>query len=149
MMSCSIWEEPDKIKETIFKPEKKDSKVYENEVEIHFIDLPYLHQLSVERCIYFFQALRDLKENKDGDHFEIFELKSIRLLIEYHWPLSKEYTIKKLFIPFVVYLIAFWFYTNFVDQLGEYLDTLNIVPWLINLTILVILSLYFLWNEAR
>lgn len=118
-------------------------------MELRFLDLPFLHQLSLEQCVAFFEALRDLKEVKDKDGFDIFELKSIRILIEYHWPLAREYTIKKLLYPFILYLASFWVYTNFVDSLGGYINTLNTVPWLLNLTLLIVLSIYFLRNEVN
>lgn len=48
-----------------------------------------------------------------------------------------------------MYLFSFWIYTNFIDSLGGYIDTLNTVPWMINLAVLVLLSFYFLRNEFR
>lgn len=149
IMKCSIWENPETIKQVLFGKEQRGTKNIDSEVELKLVDLPFLHQMSLGSCLQFFEALKDLKEVKDTDGFDIFELKSIRLLIEYHWPLTKEYTIKKLLIPFIVYLAAFWIYTNFIDSLGDYLDSVNLWPWVINLTILVLLSLYFLRNEAK
>lgn len=149
MMSSSIWESPDYIKEKLFVKHDEKNKAFDTEVELKFLDLPYLHQLSLENCIQFFEALKDLKEVKDNDGFDIFELRSIRILIEYHWPLARKYTIQKLLYPFILYLFSFWIYTNFIDSLGGYIDTLNTVPWMINLAVLVLLSLYFLRNEVR
>jgi hypothetical protein len=37
---------------------------------------------------------------------QIFENKGIRMLIEYRWPLVREYVKKRLFVPFVVFLAS-------------------------------------------
>ena len=51
------------------------------------------------------------KELADAD-ISIFECRSIRALIDYKWPLAREYTIKMLFFPFILYLITFIIYSN-------------------------------------
>jgi hypothetical protein len=39
----------------------------------------------------------------DTDNYELFSKKSIQKIIEFNYPLVQEYTIKKLFIPFVMF----------------------------------------------
>jgi fucose 4-O-acetylase-like acetyltransferase len=43
---------------------------------------------------------------------QLFEKKAIKKLIEYKWPLTKEYVIKKLFIPFMVFQLIYLVYMN-------------------------------------
>lgn len=37
----------------------------------------------------------------------LFDNKGIMKLIEFRWPLAREYVVKKLFIPFVLFLFTF------------------------------------------
>lgn len=41
------------------------------------------------------------------------------MLIEYRWPLVREYVVKKLFIPFVAFLLNFSFYMSTIYELRE------------------------------
>lgn len=45
---------------------------------------------------------------------ELFDLKPIKKLIEYKWTLTKEFTIKKLFIPFMIFQFIYLIFTNAV-----------------------------------
>lgn len=49
----------------------------------------------------------------DSENIEFFDKKSIQVLIDYKWPLVKEYTIKKLFFPFAIYLATFFIFSNY------------------------------------
>jgi hypothetical protein len=43
---------------------------------------------------------------------DLFNQKPIKRLIEYKWPLVKDYVMKKLFYPFVGYLAFYMIYMN-------------------------------------
>ena len=43
---------------------------------------------------------------------ELFTVKAIKKFIDYKWPITKEYTIKKLFIPFLLYLVTYVIYMS-------------------------------------
>ncbi len=79
---------------------------------------------------------------------ELFNKKAVRRLIEFKWPLVREYVIKRLFIPFVAYLLLFTIYMGYIYEwrlLNKwYLHTLN---WIFMLT-LFIFSFYFLGIET-
>ena len=45
---------------------------------------------------------------------DIFNKKAIRKAIEYKWPLTREYTVKRLFIPYVFFLAFYLVYMNYV-----------------------------------
>lgn len=78
----------------------------------------------------------------------VFDSKAIRRIIEYKWPLTREYTIKKLFIPFVSFLTFYIVYMNYVFYKREESD-----DWMwINYGFMVPLlafSLYFVNNEVQ
>lgn len=46
------------------------------------------------------------------DDMELFNQKVIKRLIEFKWPLVKEYTIRKLFFPFIGFLLIYLIYMN-------------------------------------
>ncbi|TNV87078.1 hypothetical protein FGO68_gene14100 [Halteria grandinella] len=147
MVPSSIWDNSNNIQQKIFVEQGQLKRgQFETEVDLNILDLPHLHQLSHRDCNEFFKALKDIKE--ESVEFQLFELKSIRMLIEYHWPLTKKFTIKKLWW-FFLYLLLFWIYTNFTDTLLVYEDTLSTVIWIMNLVALFLLSGYFLLNECR
>lgn len=50
----------------------------------------------------------------------LFENKGIMKLIEFRWPLAREYVIRKLFTPFVVFLFVFVLYMGAVYEWREY-----------------------------
>jgi hypothetical protein len=87
----------------------------------------------------------------DSSNLAIFELKSVRLAIEYTWPHARAATIKKLLVPFLFYLLLFWVYNNFVDELKDLpqVSALGYTVWFINLCLLVGFSGYFIRNEVR
>jgi len=60
------------------------------------------------------------------DNFDFFNIKPIQKLIEFNFPLVREYTIRKLLIPYVLFQMVFVFYFNgllepFMDM-REYQD---------------------------
>ena len=90
---------------------------------------------------------------------ELFNSKTIKKLIEFKWPLTKEYTIKKLFVPFILFQFFYLFYMNWVYffRYGEVVDksTGEVIHknfWFItNIVFKVILclfSLHFLVRET-
>lgn len=60
-----------------------------------------LHQYSHPVCNEFFMALADTED------MSLFENKGIQQLIDYRWPLAREFVVKRLFLPFVFYLATF------------------------------------------
>lgn len=74
--------------------------VVESEINLQYFDVAMLHQFDQPLCNEFYSALGDT-----GD-MQIFENKGIRMLIEYRWPLVREYVKKRLFVPFVVFLAS-------------------------------------------
>jgi hypothetical protein len=77
----------------------------------------------------------------------IFENKGIRKLIEYRWPLVREYVKKRLFVPFVIFLVSV---SLFMSTL--YLYRLETQPHLLmiyysSIALLTLQSLYFVSIE--
>ena len=48
------------------------------------------------------------------EDMEIFNRKAIRRVIEYKWPLTREYTVKRLFLPFITFLSFYLVYMNYI-----------------------------------
>jgi hypothetical protein len=82
---------------------------------------------------------------------DLFSNKVIRYLIDYKWPLVKEYTVKMLFIPYLFYLAFFIAFSNVFNGQLTYTDEHN--KWQFDLAkfiviiCLYILSIFFLGNE--
>ena len=99
----------------------------------------------------FFDALADCPD------YELFSNMAIRKMIEFKYPLVKEYTIKKLFIPYLIFLVTFMVYVNIVYQISENAkfdlgqkyaySTIWIVDVCFNV-VLFVFSIYFLQNEV-
>lgn len=146
MISSTLWEDPAEIKDRIFSQTLiGNQKLFETEVQLRFIDLPDYHNLASPHCIQFFKAL------SKTSNIAIFELNSVRLLIEFLWPYARYTTQRKLFVPFVFYLAAFWAYTNFVDEIRQNSDLFAFgnVIWIFTLVLLIAQSAYFIRNEVR
>lgn len=80
---------------------------------------------------------------------DIFACRSVQALIDYKWPLVREYTIKILFVPFVFYLAIWIIYSNaFSGQIDESPTQLMIVDKVL-IALLYAFSIYFLFNESR
>lgn len=75
------------------------------------MDLPELHCYDTLPGDQFMEALADT------DNIEYFANRGIQTIIDFKWPLAKEYTIKKLFIPFIAYLICFFVYSNLISEM--------------------------------
>lgn len=87
MISSTPWEDPVDLKERIFSQTLDEKqKIFETEVQLRFIDLPDYHNLASPHCIRFFKAL------SKTSNIAIFELNSIRLLIEFLWPFARATT---------------------------------------------------------
>ncbi len=86
------------------------------------------------------------------EDFEIFSNVVIKALIDLKWPLVKEYTVKILFFPFMLYLACFVAFSNvFNGQLiGENEEENHKIRLakLILIIILYLLSIFALCNEA-
>lgn len=68
--------------------------------------------------------------------------------IEYKWPLTREYTIKKLFVPFVFFLAFFLVYMNYIFYMRETSDEWMLINYGFMVP-LALLSFYFVHNEVK
>jgi hypothetical protein len=50
---------------------------------------------------------------------ELFNNKGIKNLIEFRWPLVREYVVKRLFLPFVAFLFTFVLYMGQIYEWRE------------------------------
>jgi hypothetical protein len=78
---------------------------------------------------------------------ELFNRKVVRKIIEFKWPLAREYTIKKQLIPFLIFQLTYLVYVNeFYNVRNDSQEMLNVNYGLMGA--LALFSLYFLALEA-
>jgi hypothetical protein len=115
---------------------------------LEFVDLPELNDINSNTFRKFFDELKDTDNIYAA---QLFQSKAIKYIIEYHWRINRYYTLKSLFIPFFIYLVTFFIYTNFTDELidMQVFSKYQIYPWLVNIGLLIVLSIYFIKNEVN
>jgi len=79
---------------------------------------------------------------------ELFNRKAIRKIIDYKWPLAKEYTIKKLFLPYLVFQAFYIVYVNYIYYMRELSEDWMMINYGFMVP-LALLSYYFLHNEVQ
>jgi hypothetical protein len=80
--------------------------VIEKEIKFRILDIPEIHCFQEERSLEFFNVLSGV------GNLKFFENEVIQALIDFQWPLVKEYTIKVLLIPFILQLTTFIIFAN-------------------------------------
>lgn len=59
----------------------------------------------------------------------MFEQTAVKKIIEFKWPLTKEYTIKKLLLPYLVFMATYLVYSNwiYIVRYDEGMEMWNLV----------------------
>ena len=131
------------LKEKIFKEEKKA----DTEIKVEFLDVVGVHTYTEDVGAEFFDGLA---ETSDAS---LFSHRSVQAIIDFKWPLAREYTIKVLFIPFCIYLSVFVTWSNVFNNFVYPLDERSWFSlWAADKVLCAILyffSVYFLSNELR
>jgi hypothetical protein len=143
LTTAELWPNKHNLKDKLFSKEKKA----DTEIKAEFLDVVGVHCYTEDVGNEFFEAL-----SETGDA-SLFQHRSVQAIIDFKWPLAREFTIKVLFIPFCLYLAVFvtWsnVFNNFVfpiDERGWYsLWTADKVLC----ALLYFFSVYFLSNELR
>lgn len=78
----------------------------------------------------------------------VFDCKAVRRIIEFKWPLTREYTIKKLFIPFICFLSFYLVYMNYIFYQREVSEDWMWISYGFMVPLLAF-SLYFVHNEVQ
>jgi hypothetical protein len=79
----------------------------------------------------------------------MFECRSIQSIIDYKWPLCREYTLKLLFVPFIFYGLLWIVYSNAFNGQTDETDFKIMVTTRVIQALLYLFSIYFLVNESR
>eukprot|EP00347_Sterkiella_histriomuscorum_P017370 403349643 len=111
----------------------------EQEIRLEFVDMPNIHCYN-QQAATFFEAIAKTQD------MDLFNSKAIRKAIEYKWPLTREYTIKKLFIPFILFLSFYLVYMNYIFYMRETSDDWMLINYGFMVPLLFF-SLYFVHNE--
>lgn len=83
----------------------------DTDIKLEFLDVPRLHCYNDVCCDDFFESLAN------ADDINLFNYRAIQTIINYKWPLVKKFTIYRLFFPFVIFLLTFVIYNNYVFPL--------------------------------
>lgn len=111
-------------------------------MRLEFIDIPNVHTLTDEIAHEVMGALANTED------LEIFDQKVVRKLIEFKWPIVREYTIKKLFIPFVGFLFTYFVFMNFIYYM-RFDHLAGLILYYICLGPLTGFALYFIFLEMK
>lgn len=104
--------------------------------------MPKIHTMTESIAQEFMESLADTED------LEIFDSKVVRRLIEYKWPLVREHTIKKLFVPFALFLAFYVVYMNYIFYL-RYENETYLILYYIGTAALTGFSLYFIALEIK
>lgn len=115
-----------------------DESQVERPIRVELVDMPRVYHYDDPLCDEFFGQLADT------DQYDVFSQKSIQKMIEFNYPLVKKWTIKKLFIPFVMFQVTLFVYLNFIFQHENFLADKLDFPMQI---VLGLFASYFLQNE--
>jgi hypothetical protein len=73
-------------------------------------DIPEVHKYLNNNADNFLEAL------SATDEVTIFDNRSIRAVIEMKWPLIRKAIVRKLFIPYLIFLFSFLFYSTYLFE---------------------------------
>ena len=104
------------------------------------MDIPEIHCFQEKVGDDFFAALAKTED------MSLFSNTVVKAVIDYKWPLVREYTIKFLFVPFIIYLATFIVFSNVFDGQIE-ADENTKRAKLALIIILYILSGYLFFSE--
>ncbi|CDW84531.1 wd-40 repeat protein [Stylonychia lemnae] len=136
--SCELWPDRLTVEDKLFTKSTLDA-----EIKLEFLDIPSVHSYTGKVGEEFFQAMANSK------NMDLFACRSVQAIIDYKWPLVREYTIKLLFAPFIFYHCAWITYSNvFNGQVAQDTDEIIIADKVLS-AILYVFSIYFLVNEVR
>ena len=84
--------------------------IIENDLSIKIIDFPEVATFLGDNSTNFMEALAEI------DTLAFFENSTIRAIIDFKWPLSRYYIILFLFVPFLIYLALYIFFSNVLNK---------------------------------
>ena len=103
-----------KVEEEVFKTStyaqrKKaaELEVQESNVEFKMIDIPYLHNFDENK------AMDLMRELGSTPNFKFFDSDVVKTLIEYMFKPVKQWTLYKLFAPYVVLFVCFMYCSHY------------------------------------
>jgi hypothetical protein len=82
----------------------------EQPLSMYIFDMPDCHKYLNDNADNFLDALANTEQVK------IFENISVRAIIEMKWPLIRKGVVKKLFIPYLIFLASFLFYSVYLFE---------------------------------
>jgi hypothetical protein len=119
----------------------------ESECKVEFLDIVGVHSYLEDVGNEFFDALSSTED------LNLFSYRSVQAIIDFKWPLAREYTMKVLFFPFCCYLAVFVTWSNvFNGTTYAFSKDTWYSMWVADkvlCALLYVFSVYFLSNEIR
>ena len=143
LTTAELWPDMKKLKEKILNNQNNA----ETSIKAEFLDIVGVHTYTDDVAVKFFDALAETSD------LSLFSHRSVQAIIEFKWPLVREFTIKVLFIPFCIYLAVFVTWSNVFNN---FVFPVNERSWFslwaaekVICVILYLFSIYFITNEVR
>lgn len=108
MATAEQWADEKEMEQALLS--NQEFQEIENDIKVSIIDIPDVHCFQEEVSDKFFHALARV------ERIELFKNSIISAIIDFKWPLVKKYTIRFLFIPFLLYLAVFIVFSNVLDS---------------------------------
>lgn len=108
MTTAELWSNEQEMMQNLLR-QNEDMQDVENEIKVSIIDIPAVHRFTEETGDQFFDKLARVEK------IQMFENTIIKSIIDFKWPLVKTYTIRFLFVPFILYLVSFIVFSNVLD----------------------------------
>jgi hypothetical protein len=110
--TSELWPDKDILLLKLFEK----AEAAEAECKVEFLDIVGLHCYTYEVAHQFFDALSQTSD------LSLFSYRSVQSIIDFKWPLTREYTMKVLFFPFCIYLAVFVTWSNVFNQYTHKFD---------------------------
>eukprot|EP00347_Sterkiella_histriomuscorum_P022786 403337167 len=135
ILTANLWFNQQELYSKILQP-----KPVENRIKCSFLDFTSIFHQTHDKFLDLFSALAET------DNPEYFNKKVVQKLIEFNYPLVKEYLLKKLFYPFCVFLVIYQFFIFEVNEKRESEAFYGTIFYPV-LAVVVLFATYFLSNE--
>jgi hypothetical protein len=104
IMSSFLWFD----KEDLYGKILVNNKDAEIKINCEIVDIPSIYHYKHKNFPDLFNQLADT------DDYNLFQSRPIQNMIDFNYPLVQKFTIKKLLMPFIAYLVLFVTYTNLI-----------------------------------
>ena len=151
MVAAEMWSEnvEKNIESRMFNDENTEMPM-----SMFISDLPNLHQFSSNNCVRLLETMAETESK------ELFENAALRAIVEKNFPVIKDTIVKKLFFPYILFVLAFMAYSTYIferlaaleakessPEVNAEIEQISIIKQIAKIIVLV-LAFYFLFLES-